>query len=209
MHNTQIKTWFGRSHLGRPWSDCRPLLSCEGWSQTAQERDAGQPTLPLALLLESLASRGSPSKNFRLGGNLGAIAPQRAPLTTTLCLHTPTSGELCPSKGSQLHDVADLTSKKHAVSLESASTLSLTLLPHPSAPRGTVALCPSFFRTQRFLHHTPGHHTAGPRVPHECGGQPRAVQTREVWAVTGTGSSTRQEDPDTEQMWPCWRLPRL
>lgn len=131
---------------------------------------------------------------------MGAIAPQQAPLTTTLCLRTPTSGELSPSKGSQLHDVADLTSKKHAVSLESASTLSLTLLPHPSAPRGTLGLCPPFFPTQPFLSHTSGHHTVGLHVPRECGGQPRAEQTRAVWAVTGTGSGTQQEDPDAEQV---------
>ena len=52
-----------------------------------------------------------------------AIALQQAPLTTTLCLHTPTSGELSPSEGSQLHEVADLTSKKHGISLKSAFTL--------------------------------------------------------------------------------------
>ena len=31
---------------------------------------------------------------------MGAITPQQAPLTTTFCLHTHTSGELSPSKGS-------------------------------------------------------------------------------------------------------------
>lgn len=82
-----------------------------------------------------------------------AIALQQAPLTTTLCLHTPTSGELSPSEGSQLHEVADLTSKKHGISLKSAFTLSLTLRPHPPAPRGTMALCPPLFPTQPFLNH--------------------------------------------------------
>lgn len=78
---------------------------------------------------------------------MGAITPQQAPLTTTFCLHTHTSGELSPSKGSQLHDVEDLTSKKHGISLKSAFTLSRTVRPHPPSPKGTVALCPPFFPT--------------------------------------------------------------
>ena len=139
---------------------------------------------------------------------MGAIAPQQAPLTTTLCLHTHTSGELSPSKGSQLHDVADLTSKKHGISLKSAFTLSRTVRPHHPPPRGTVALCPPFFPTQPFLNHSSGHHTAGPHVPRECGGQPCAVQTRDVLAVTGTGSSTQQET-QTLSKCDCWRLPWL
>ena len=134
---------------------------------------------------------------------MGAIAPQQAPLTTTLCLHTRTSGELSPSKGSQLHDVADLTSKKHGISLKSAFTLSRTVRPHHPPPSGTVALCPPFFPTQPFLNHSSGHHTAGPHVPRECGGQPCAVQTRDVWAVTGTGSSTQQE---TQTLSKCDRV---